>query len=551
MGLMRVHHPLHRACCWLLVSISIGCAAGKSLSDSKIQFEDATKKAGLLKPLAGIMGHGGAWGDFDGDGYADLFVGGFCDRPNSEYVPSSGPVPSRLFRNDGKGRFELVTDKAVSFYARTSGAVFADLDNDGKPELYIANNARPRTRRDMEPQRTAQLAMSRLLKFNGKNWMDKTASSNALPEVLLSARNIGVFDYDKDGRLDLLMVEDRFVGKNGSHTTLLRNLGGLRFKSVNDDAGIPKNLFGLGHAVADINQDDRPDFFIGHSNRMFLSGSDGRYRESGKLNKTFEWNPLDGEDWPCGAAFGDLNNDGRLDLVVAIHSVKARNRVYLNMGMKDGEPVFKDVSEAVGLGDAVPVRTPHVELHDFDNDGRVDIYLSAGWRTKGGGVQPLIYHNEGNDAVGLPRFVSPRPIKEQTSKDMVYYPAGPSADYNRDGKLDLFLINWFAGDHCHLLKNTSAGGNWLKFKLKGNAKGNRMGIGARVTLTVGNDTRTRLVGTKELQVGYGYASGQESVLHVGLGKQQTVHVQVKWPSGKVSQLENVKANQLLTVEESR
>src|SRR6476620_2953871 len=70
---------------------------------ANITFDDVTEKAKLLEPLAGIMGHGGAWGDFDGDGKPDIFVGGFCDRPNAEYKPADRPVAAALFRNRGDG----------------------------------------------------------------------------------------------------------------------------------------------------------------------------------------------------------------------------------------------------------------------------------------------------------------------------------------------------------------------------------------------------------------------------------------------------------------
>ncbi len=96
--------PLLILCLALALSLSATTPshpadAGTPAKDYPIVFSDVTRQAGLLEPLAGIMGHGGAWGDFDGDGHIDLYVGGFCDRPDSEYRPAKGPVPNRLFRN--------------------------------------------------------------------------------------------------------------------------------------------------------------------------------------------------------------------------------------------------------------------------------------------------------------------------------------------------------------------------------------------------------------------------------------------------------------------
>ncbi|HEX7898548.1 MAG TPA: CRTAC1 family protein [Planctomycetota bacterium] len=483
--------------------------------EGQAEFSDATSQAGLAEPLAGMMGHGGAWGDVDGDGRPDLFVGGFCDRPNAEYAPAPGPVSARLFRNLGGGRFARVAPSEVEHAARTSGAVFADLDNDGDLDLVVANNAKGGP--------GAKGARSRLLRNDAGTLVDVPG---AFPDDLSTARNVAVLDLDLDGLLDLAIVEDKFTRGEKTRTVLLRNIGGLKFEPANSAFGFPDDVFGLGHATADLNGDRRPDLFVGHSNRLFLS--DGpRYKEADPA--PFAWNPVDGEDWPCGVALADLNRDGRFDLVVSGHHAPARLRLWL--GTADG---FREATREAGLDALIPTKAAHVEARDFDNDGWPDLYVSAAW-IDNGRVIPLIYKNLGDG-----RFQAPRPL----AAPMIYYPAGPSADFDGDGRLDLFLVNWYAGRGSVLLRNESPARRWLDVRAVGK-RSNRMGIGARVRVSKDG----RLLSLQEISTGHGYASGQPALVHVGLGDAAAVDVLVTFPSGATVEKKDVAADQVLIVEE--
>lgn len=517
------------------------CLAGVLAAAEGIRLQDITKSAGLMQPLQGIMGHGGAWGDFDGDGLIDLYVGEYADRPNAAYAPAKGPTGNRLLRNLGNGKFARVSQPAVEFFARTSGAVFADLDNDGDLELYSANNCKGRTGLNADtPQRRAQLRRSNLFRNDGGKFVDISQASGACPPVLGTARNVGVLDYDNDGLLDLLVVEDTFNSRDkAGRTMLFRNLGGLKFRDVTRQVGLPEDAFGLGCAIGDLNGDRRPDIFIAHCNRLFLSRG-GKYYEPSVLRETFEWKPEDNEDWPCGAAFGDLNRDGRLDLVLAIHHERARNKIFLNEGIRGGLPHFRDITQAAGLPARLGEKTPHMEIQDLDNDGWPDLYFSAAWLTKNGAVTPLLFRHRGVKD-GLPQFTANGPL----DRPMVYYPAGPSGDFDNDGRLDLFLINWYRGNHSRLLRNVSPPRHWLQVRVRGRRM-NRMGIGAKVTVRI---PKGSLLGFQEITTGYGYASGQPAIAHFGLGGEKAVTVTVEFPDGKRITRTKVAADQRIVIEE--
>ena len=192
------------------------CWTAPAAGGAGVAFADATAAAGLVDPLTGMHGHAAAAADVDGDGWTDLFVGGFADRPADEYRErgAAGPSPDRLLRG-GPGGF-TVDDTFPGEPARTSGAAFADLDADGDLDLVVVRNPRPDGEIASRP--------TTVYRNDGGAW---TAATTLLPDT--SARSVAALDVDRDGLADLAIAGDRFG--EGS-TRLLRNTGGLEFEDA-------------------------------------------------------------------------------------------------------------------------------------------------------------------------------------------------------------------------------------------------------------------------------------------------------------------------------
>jgi len=558
--------PLHSSrgrCC--LVSLCVGLAltlpAAGQTPKTVFTFKDVGDEAGLFPHVAGIAGHGVAWGDVDGSGYPSLYVGTFGGEPY-------GSKPNQFFRND-KGKFRLDEQPALRVLGRSNGAVFADLDNDGKLDLYTTNHAI-----DGKPYKMPHFAAPNALFRNegaGK-FTDVSATSGVCP-LSFAARSVAALDYDGDGLLDLLVGECFFQGGE-SRSRLFRNLGGFKFEDATKAAGLPEQVTGFGVAAADVNGDGWPDVFLAGrklGNRLFLNDGKGRFRA---VPTDFQWKYTDTpDDTACGVCFGDVNRDGQPDLLIGQHFDRPWHtggvpvRLYLHRGLKDGFPVYEEVTDKVGLK-PLPMKAPHVEIQDFDNDGWPDIYVSV-VKFAGGRPYPVIFKNQGT-ASGLPRFhedalsVNDFPTAEdrqladvgkffakmEQEQKVVYTAPGPSADFDRDGRLDLFLGNWWVKSRSLLLRNETPCGNWLQVAVQG-AKGvNRQGIGAVVRVYPAGKLGLagELLAAREISVGYGYASGQEALAHIGLGKLEACDIEVILPHGK-GRLERkgVQANQRVTV----
>jgi enediyne biosynthesis protein E4 len=498
-------------------------------SAGEISFEDRTADAGLEETLTGLRGHAAAFGDVDGNGQVDLFVGTFADRAQEEYRVrgASGASPDVLLRQDGPS-FE--TGDFPDVYGRTSGAVFADLDGDGQLDLVVARNPRPGER---------QTPPTTVYANRGSGRFDVVEDSGVDPS--LGGRSVGVLDFDGDHQLDLFLVEDVY---EGGSSRLYRNVGNLRFEDATDAAGLPTDIHGLGLATGDINLDGLTDMFVGGSNRLFTGTGTG-FEEA--TSDVFTWETYGDEDLVAGAAFGDVNRDGWPDLVVGHHFNSTVDfgesvpvRLYLNRTAEPGDvPEFADVTEEAGLV-GLPTKAPHVALVDLDNDGWPDLVTTA---AASDGTRPAIFRHTGELVDGVPTFSPPDGVGEPQ-----YWVSGPAADVDRDGRMDLFLVEWEPSIPSLFLHNTGEVGHWVSVSIGPQLGG---GVGTRIAAyTSGHANVTdHLLASTEIVASAGYGSGNELVAHLGLGSASVIDLVVIPPTGRPIVLPDLAADRHLRLPE--
>lgn len=544
----------------MAAALALSCGRGIA-AEPPFVFSDVAQETGIADALRGMMGHAAGWADVNGDGTLDLFVGTFADRPKEDYLGggADGPVPNRLLVQKG-GKFVLSDQRSITWLGRASGVSLGDLDNDGLPDLYVSNNGR--------------LGKENLLYHNrgGGRYENVTAKAGAPMQLPETSRSVSTADFDGDGRLDLLVLGT----VKRSETMLFRNLGGMKFER--SDA-IPGDAYGLGAAVADVTGNGWPDVFIGGCNRLFVNLGKGKFREATELG--LDWGfDNEGHSPACGAAFGDVDRDGDVDLLIGSHFKTpwlAPNamRLLRNNGSTTGRVRFEEITAAAGIVE-VPMKVPHVEVRDFDNDGWPDLYTGL-VTLRDGKVFPGIFKNLGVDAAGIPQFeetaFAQRPDfpaaedlapgqrtavffdKLVANHKVMYFAPAPSADFDNDGKLDLFMCSWFPKFPSMLLHNeTPAAGNFLVVKVVGADGINRMGIGSVVRAFAAgkaNDMKAMLA-SEQVATGYGFCSAQEPVAHLGLGKAKLCDLVITLPQGKGQIVrKNVAANQTVTIETAK
>ena len=537
-------------------------------------------------------GGGVAIGDLTGDGLPELLL----------TANEGGP---RLYLNEGKFRFRDITDAAglQHDFAWTTGVTFADVNGDGLLDIYIchAGRAEPKARRN-------ELYIAKGVDAQGIPTFSEEAEKYGVADEGYSTQAV-FLDYDRDGRLDLFLINNspRPVSSFGIRNTrnirdrfggakLFHNDGG-HFTDVSERAGIfgAEVAFGLGVAVSDVNRDGWPDIYTSNDffeqDYLYINNRDGTFTES--IARATPYTSY----FSMGLDIADVNNDGwpdiyttdmlpeddkRLKMTSAFESWEVyqtrlqngfhgqfmRNMLQLN----NADGTFSDIAQAAGVA-----RTDwswSALIADLDEDGEKDIFVTNGLA---GDVTSQDYiaflandqtmaaatRGQHVDFLGLIKAMPSTRLPNYafrnrgdltfTNEAAAWGLDTPSqsngaayGDLDGDGALDLVVNNVNAEAFVYRNNARAIGRNhWLQVKLEGEG-GNRFGLDAKVTVRAGVETQFQ-----ELQPTRGFQSSVDYVLTFGLGARDTAQVlTVEWPDGRVSTMRGVRADQRVTVRQS-
>jgi len=545
-------------------------------SGRPLQLTDIGKQAGLdvvqtgggpnVDYIIDSIGAGAAWLDYDGDGNVDLYLAQGA-TPDS---PIAGP-PDILLRNlgdpdgDGIPKFEDVTRAAgLGDTLWSFGVAAADYDADGDSDIYLTNWGR-----------------NRLYRNNGDGTFTDVAREAGLDDERWGVSAVWG-DIDRDGDLDLYVANyvafgfDRYPARGEqpannvavcvwrgvevycgprnlepAQDALFRNDGdpdgdGIPvFTDVTASAGLAHDepLFALAAHFFDADNDGDDDLYVANDsvrNSYFVNRGDGTFAESGMLSG-LAYNEQGHEQAGMGIASGDYDRDGWPDLVVTNFS-HDHDTVYRNMG--DGS--FFDVSFRAGIGSVSYLTLAWgVSFVDLDHDGWEDLFVAHGHvypQVEGRGVgtsfkqRNSLFHNRGDGTFAE--------VTEDIGGGMQIVKSSRSlapVDLDGDGDLDLLLTS--LNDTPDLLRNDGAPGNWLQVRLIG-SDANRDALGAKVLLE-GDSWKQR----REIRCDTGFAASTLPVAHFGLGRQVPRRLEVRWPSGAVSVVDDPDINRLHTLRE--
>jgi enediyne biosynthesis protein E4 len=545
-------------------------------STSNIRFKnkvEETMQFNFLNYPYIYAGAGLAVGDIDNDGLQDIYL-----------VSNQGP--NKLFKNTGSFVFEDITtnSKTDDFTGFATGVTMLDINNDGWLDIYVSKAG---SLEDDEARRNK-------LFVNQKDGTFKEEAGQWGIDDPGYTTQVYQLDYDKDGDLDLYVLNYRYDFKNNTKISgkiqsqieeitsdqLYRN-DGNKFIKVTGQAGLYNKAWGLGGAVGDFNNDGWDDIYVANDylepDFMYINQKDGTFKNeiNTRLNH-ISFNSM-------GVDYADLNNDLTPDLItvdmlaenyarskenmasmsttnfmsmveVGYHHAYMANMLQYNMG--NGK--YKESAQLSGIVKTDWSWAPLIM--DFDNDGLKDIFISNGvvkdYTNQDFRIE-LKARNARGESMTLQAVLELMPsqkldnylyrnngdlsftnmIKEWGMEDPSFSNGAAYADLDNDGDMDIIVSN--ANDEIGLYRNNS-NQNYVQVRLKG-PKNNTLGIGAAVI--VENEEGSQF---QKLYMARGYQSSVPNILNYGLGENPTISsITVEWPDGKVSKLENIDGNTLI------
>lgn len=459
------------------------------------------------------------WADFNRDGFLDLFV---CQW--------AGDRTNLFYRNNGDGTFTRVTqgDPVQDAVSHLYPAV-GDYDNDGYPDLFVTQG-----RNDPTPKPNA-------LYHNNGDGTFTLADNSGVADVTGRFKLCSALDYDHDGFVDFYALN------TDASAVLFHNNGDGTFSRPASALNNPQNCWSV--ASADYDNDGFMDVFVSGADIssgsyathfLYHNNRDGTFA---RILSFPEQNPVTTDRWPIpsgpiipawGAAWGDYDNDGMLDLFVT--GMAATNRLYHNNGSGN----FTNVPAGPMLRPPAGTGYASCAWGDYDNDGYLDLFACSI------NAPNALFHNNGDGTFA--QVLSGAPVEDSNAG--IYCHNCGWADYDNDGFLDLFVTRDFGYNQktTNLLYHNDGNSNaWLEVKLVGTV-GNRSAIGAKVRAhaTVGGKGFWQL---RQI-TGDGGRSVKPLVAHFGLGDATNVDtLRIQWPSGTVQELSNVAPKQILTITE--